>query len=652
MCDLRHVRIWIVAGMLSVVAATAQAQLAQSPTDPLKPPAIAAESVPTVPPELMERLRQYQELRSAMFRGWSPDGKGILISTRFGDTAQLHRVYAPGGRREQITFLREPVSGRFIPKAKDGGLLLSMSQGGSENDQVLYLDRATGRATQLTDGKSRNISQAISKDGRQVVVGSNRRNGRDSDLFLYDPRKPNPVKTLLQETGEFWSALDWSFDGRLIALARYVSANESYPAVISVETGVREPLPLPGTAPMAFGSMKFSHDGQSLYVTCDAQGEFSQLGQLNLKTMKYTWLTSDIPWDVDELELHPKQEMLAFTINEDGAGALRLLENGKISSIELPLGIISDLEFSPDGEHLGFTLGRADAPADAYSLKLSDRSLTQWTFSEAGGLDVKQFVAPKRIRVAAADNLEIPAYYFQPKQASKDKPAPVLISIHGGPESQYRPGLSGTEQFYLNELGIAILQPNVRGSAGYGKTYLRLDNADKREDSVKDIGALLDWIARQPDLDSRRVAVIGGSYGGYMVLASLVHYGDRLKAGIDIVGIASFNSFLKNTSPYRQDLRRAEYGDERDPKMQAYFQQIDPLNHADKIRSAMLVVHGKNDPRVPFSEAEQIAAKVRANGREVWTVYADNEGHGFAKKVNRDYQSAVITLFLMKHLAE
>jgi dipeptidyl aminopeptidase/acylaminoacyl peptidase len=222
--------------------------------------------------------------------------------------------------------------------------------------------------------------------------------------------------------------------------------------------------------------------------------------------------------------------------------------------------------------------------------------------------------------------------------------------IHGGPEAQYRPAFSGFDQFLLNELGIAVIHPNVRGSDGYGKTYLTLDNAEKREDSVRDIGSLFDWIKTQPELDSDRIAVMGGSYGGYMVLASLTNFPERIKAGVDIVGIGNFITFLERTAPYRRDLRRAEYGDERDPKMREVFERISPANHADRIKSALMVVHGKNDPRVPFYEAEQMSAKVRSLGRTVWTVFADNEGHGFQKKENRDYMNQVIAVFLRDNL--
>jgi dipeptidyl aminopeptidase/acylaminoacyl peptidase len=620
--------------------------------DPFCPPAITTENVPVVPPELIERLTQYQNTRSATFRGWSPDGKGMLISTRFGDTVQLHRVYDPSGRREQITFFREPVDGSFIPAAKDGSILITMSQGGNENTQVLLLDRQTGRATLLTDGKSRNLLEAVSKDGSRMIIGHNGRNGRDTDLYVADPRRPGSLKLLLETTNEFWTAPDWSHNGKLLLLNRYVSINETYPALLDVASGQKRAFPiLDGKA--SFGSLAFAHDDRAAFVATDLRGEFQQLARLDVATSEFQWLADEIKWDVGDITVDKRSGTIAFTANEDGASALYLLKpqpGSKPRRLNVPLGIVSGLEFSTDGSQLGFSLARADAPGDAYSLAIANGELTRWTFSEVGGLTPETFVTPKRFRFRSFDDREIPAYIYKPCNASPSHRVAVLINIHGGPEAQSRPMFVGTDQFYVNELGIAVVYPNVRGSAGYGKTYLQLDNAEKREDSVRDIGGLLDWIAKQPDLDASRVAVLGGSYGGYMVLASATNFGERIKATIDVVGIANFNTFLKNTSAYRQDLRRAEYGDERDPKMLAVFEKISPANNADKIRSALMVIHGKNDPRVPFSEAEQIAAKVRANGRTVWTVYADNEGHGFAKKANRDYQSAAVAMFLREHL--
>jgi dipeptidyl aminopeptidase/acylaminoacyl peptidase len=636
--------------LLGIVTQVSHAEQA----DALKPPAITTKNVPPIPEATSERLRQYQNARTATFSGWAPDGRGILIATRFGDTAQLHRVYEPGGRREQITFYDEPVRGRFVPQSKGGLILFSMSQGGNENDQVFSFERG-GRAVRLTDGRSRNLLQAVSRDGTRAVIASNARNGRDTDLYLADSRGRTPLQRILARDGQYWTAEDFSGDGKRLAVGRYVSINESHPAILDIATGALRPIPNPSKQPAAFDAMRFSPDSGSLYLASDAPSEFRQLARVDLGTMQFTWLSQSIPWDVDSVEVDPKTGRVAFTVNEDGASALYLLEKDRPQRIKLPTGVVGGLEFSPDGARLGFTLARADAPADAYAIDVSgDRRLERWTYSEVGGLDPQTFVRPELVRFPSFDDREIPAYVYRPRP-EKLGPGrgrvPVVILIHGGPESQYRPIFSGTEQFLVNELHFAVIAPNVRGSAGYGKTYLKLDNALHREDSVRDIGALLDWIATRPDLDPRRVAVMGGSYGGYMVLASLTRFGERIKAGVDIVGIASFNSFLKTTSAYRRDLRRVEYGDERDPKLQEFFRRIDPLNNADSIRSALLVAHGRNDPRVPFSEAEQIAARVRAAGRPVSTVYADNEGHGFAKKPNRDYLNAVIAVFLERHLA-
>lgn len=641
--------VWIVL-VMGTVAMTFKPSTSSAAEDPFRPPAVTTTGASNVPPELMERLRQYQNVRAAGFRGWSLDGKGILIATRFGDTAQLHRVYEPGGRREQLTFFHEPADGRFLPNATDGAILLVLSAGGNENYQVHLLDRKTGQSPLLTDGKSRNLLGPVLQDGSKMIVSNNSRNGRDTDIYIGDPRKPGSLKMLMEVDNEHWSAQDWSRDGTTLLLNKYVSINESYPALFDVATGKKTMIPIPGGVTASYGDLDFAPDAKTVYVTTDAKSEFRQLARVDLKTFEYTWLTDDIHWDVSAVEVDQKTGRVAFTVNENGAGVLYLLDGDKRKKVDLPLGTVSSLDFSPDGSQLGFSLSRPDAPADAYSIVVETGKLTRWTYSEVGGLNPETFIKPEGIKFASFDGREVPAYCFKPRSASKQKPAPVVIQIHGGPESQYHPDFSGIDQFYLNELGTAVIAPNVRGSSGYGKTYLKLDNAEKREDSVRDIGALLDWIKTQPDLDASRVTVVGGSYGGYMVLASLVHFGDRIKAGVDIVGIASFNSFLKNTSAYRRDLRRAEYGDERDPKMQEFFERIDPLNNAEKIKSALLVAHGKNDPRVPFSEAEQIVAKVRGMGRDVWTFYADNEGHGFAKKANRDYLTAVTVMFLREHM--
>ena len=604
-----------------------------------RPAAIKVQDVPEVPPEIFERLSQYQNARSAQLRDWTPDGKSLLIGTRFGSTTQLHLVHAAGGRREQITFASEAIGDAAV--ARDGSLLYEMGKGGDENFQIYRLDRKTGRSKLLTDGKTRHRLGPLDPAGRRFAFSSTMRTGRNPDLYVHD-LETGESKILLEVAEPGWAVADWSPDGGQALLVNYVSVNESYVHVIDVKSGRQTPVPVPGGVKAAHDALRFAGPG-TIFVSSDAEGEFRHLARVDLATMKYTWLTKDIPWDVTDIEVSGPRAL--FTVNEDGRTRLYRLEGEKRTPVDLPTGLVSGLRFSPDGRRAAMTLNRPDSPGDVYVL--DGDALERWTFSEVGGLDASTFVVPERIEYPSFDGRKIPAYYYRSRRDGK---APVVISIHGGPEGQFQPSFSPFVQFQLVELGVAVLAPNVRGSTGYGKTYVALDNAEKREDSVKDIGALLDWIAARPELDPARVAVMGGSYGGYMTLASLVHFGDRLRAGVDIVGIANFISFLENTAGYRQDLRRAEYGDERDPKMREVFQRISPATHADKIKSALLVAHGRRDPRVPVGEAEQIAAKVRAAGRPVWTVIADDEGHGFQKKENRDYVNGVIVLFLQSHL--
>jgi dipeptidyl aminopeptidase/acylaminoacyl peptidase len=371
-------------------------------------------------------------------------------------------------------------------------------------------------------------------------------------------------------------------------------------------------------------------------------------------------VTADIPWNVEDGALSDDRRRAAFTVNEGGRSALYLLDPqtrkyARVNSI--PVGLVGELEFSPDGNKLALTINTAKSPSDTYVLYLDGDALSygkleRWTFSEVGGLDTTTFREPELIQYPTFDDVDgkprqIPAWLYKPAGSG---PFPVVISIHGGPEGQARPAFSSTYQLWLEKLGVAILVPNVRGSSGYGRTYVRLDNGFQREDSVKDIGALLDWIEAHPDLDQDRVAVFGGSYGGYMVLASAVHFSDRLRAAVDIVGISSFVTFLENTQDYRRDLRRVEYGDERDPEMRAHLEKISPVNSVEKINIPLFVVQGENDPRVPVTESIQMVAALREQGETVWYMNALNEGHGYRKKENRDIYQQATVLFLKTHL--
>lgn len=615
---------------------------------------LVIEGIPEIPDRVAERIQQYENTRSAFLAGWHPGGRGVLISTRFGETSQVHWVREPGGARRQLTFFDEPIGqAEPSPSAEVGGFVFSKDVGGSENFQLYYFDLASGRYRLLTDGASRNGGAEWSNGGRRYAYYTTRRNGRDWDLYVGDVTRPGSERAVLEPEGS-WGVADWSPDDSKLLVARFVSANETYPHVLDLATGELTELN-PSDEKIAYGDAKFARDGKGVYYASDEGSEFQHLRYLDLASGESRLLTGDIPWDVESLALSPDGKRLAFTVNEDGIARLHLRDAATMAELplpELPAGQVFALEFSPDGTQLGMTLVSSQSPGDVYSIDLAARTLTQWTFSEAGGLDTTKFTTPELVHFPTFDQVggkprQIPAFYYRPPGAG---PFPVVINIHGGPEGQARPFFNPITEYYVAELGAAVLFPNVRGSSGYGKSYLLLDNGEKREDSVRDIGALLDWIATRPELDGERVAVVGGSYGGYMVLASMVHYDARLRAGVDIVGISNFVTFLENTSDYRRDLRRVEYGDERDPEMRAVLERISPNNHAAKISKPLFVVQGLNDPRVPASESEQMVEVIREHGGTVWYLLAKDEGHGFNKKGNRDYFTHASVLFLERFL--
>jgi dipeptidyl aminopeptidase/acylaminoacyl peptidase len=420
-----------------------------------------------------------------------------------------------------------------------------------------------------------------------------------------------------------------------------VSANESYLWLMDVASGKsRRITEKSGTEPVAYGSAVFSRDGKGLYTTTDRGSEFARLTYIDLASGKHTALTPDIDWDIDAMDLSHDGKLLAFVANEDGTSVLRIMRTSDrklVASPKLPVGVIGRIEWHRDSRHLALSLSSARSPSDVYSVDAKTNAVTRWTTHEKMIVDMNKFVEPSLVRWKSFDGRSISGFVYRPDAARFPGKRPVVINIHGGPEGQSQPGFLGRNNYYTDEMGLTVIYPNVRGSTGYGKSFLKLDNGMLREDSVKDIGALLDWIATQPDMDASRVAVVGGSYGGYMTLAVSTMYPDRIAAALDVVGISNFVTFLERTESYRRDLRRVEYGDERDPEMRKWMEATAPANNAAKIRKPLFVVQGKNDPRVPWQEADQIVATVKKNGTPVWYMTANDEGHGFAKKANADY---------------
>lgn len=626
------------------------------PVEPTSPPApsdrvetdtLLLDGTPEIPGAMRERLAQYLNTRSASATGLSDDGARMLISTRFADTSQVHLVAKPLGARTQITFAAEPIrGGTFVPGTTDA-VLYRADIGGNEQHQIFRLDLPTGVSTRLTDEKARNGSYAWSKDGKQLAFASNSRNGKDFDVWVSDGKTAESAELLVEGAG-WWYPMDWSADGKKLLVGEYISINVSRVYVVDVAT--KKVTRLTPKEDGSYPEAKFAKGGTSIYVTSDREGEFVQLFEVDATGAKWKSITGGVPWNVESFDVSHDGKYLAYTTNEGGYGVLHVLEtrrNTEVAVRGMPKGVVRISGFARKAAVLALNITGPTTGGDAYTYDIKKKKLTRWTASEMGGLDSANFISPELVEFETFDGAKIPAFYYKPKGQG---PFPVLVNIHGGPEGQSRPYFSSFTQYLLAEAGIAVIYPNVRGSSGYGKTYLTLDNGFKREDSVKDIGALLDWIGSRQELDSNNIGVLGGSYGGYMVLASLVHYGDRIKAGTDVVGISSFITFLENTADYRRDLRRAEYGDERDPDMRAHFEKIDPLNNVDKIKSALFVAQGANDPRVPASEAEQIVAAVRGAGHDVWYMLAKNEGHGFSKRENRDTYLLLTAMFFEKHL--
>lgn len=615
---------------------------------------LVIENIPEIPQQLKDRIFQYQSTRSASFQDWLHNNEGILISTRFGETVQFHKVKNPGGSREQITFFNEPVGGATVcPDKTKNIFLFTKDVGGGEFYQIFSFDLVTGTFKMLTDGKSSNGGVSWNNKGDKFSFFSTKRNGMDWDIYIADINNPENAEMVLSEGGA-WGVVDWSPDDNSLIVGKYISANESY--LYTLNTNTKDLAQInPSPEKISYGGTKFSKDGKGIFFTSDEKSEFKRLRYYDLQTKNITVLTEDINWDIGALTLSEQGDMLAFTVNEGGLDKLYLLDTKTMKHNQvpgLPVGQIYGLSFHPDGKKLALVLNTPQTPGDIFVMNLSDYSLERWTYSEAGGLNTSEFVIPELIHYPTFDEVDgkprmIPAFVYKPKG---DGPHPVVIDIHGGPESQAVPSFSPINQYYINEMGIAIIEPNVRGSTGYGKSYLALDNGYNRENSVKDIGALLDWIEKQSDLDAKRVAVNGGSYGGYMVLSSMFNYNNRIKCGVDIVGISNFVTFLNNTQDYRRDLRRVEYGDERDPEMNKFLNSISPTTNAHKITKPLFVVQGLNDPRVPYTEAEQIVDVVRKNGGEVWYLLAKDEGHGFRKKTNRDYYIWSEVLFYEKYL--
>jgi dipeptidyl aminopeptidase/acylaminoacyl peptidase len=640
--------------LLATLPAHAQNNPATQPSVIRPGENLVLENIPPIPAAIADKAFQYGEVRGALLEDWDRSRQEMLIITRFADVPQVHMVKMPGGARTQLTFFPDRVaSARYGPQGSNYFTFIK-DIGGGEWFQFYRYDLADGNVTLLTDGKSRNSSGSFAHNDNRFAYSSTRRTGQDTDIWIMDATNPKTDHMLLQLEGGGWSATDWSPDNQKLLVLQDISANQSYLWLADAATGEKKLLtPKSGTEEVAYNSATFSKDGKGFYTATDRDSEFLRLAYFDLSAMQPVYLTSDIKWDIDEFDLSDDGKTLAFVANEDGIGKLYLMDTAsrKYRAVPgVPPGQVFGLSFHKNNQELGLVVNSATSPSDVFSLNVPSGKIARWTFSETGGLNTAGFSAPQLIKWQSFDGKTISGFLYAPDPQKFPGKRPVMVNIHGGPEGQFRPGFLGRNNYYLNELGAALIFPNVRGSTGYGKTFLKLDNGMNRDHTHKDIGALLDWIKQSPNLDAGKIMITGGSYGGYMTWAVAYEYNDKICCSLPIVGPSNLVTFLEHTEGYRRDLRRVEYGDERDPKMREYLEKTAPLNNSEKIQKPVFAVVGKNDPRVPWTESRQMLDKLKSNGIPTWFLMANDEGHGYAKKKNQDFLFYSTVMFVRQFL--
>jgi len=616
---------------------------------------LVADGIPPIPASVKTAVDPYGNRRAADFLSWHPVRREMLVATSFGDVSQVHAVTAPGGMRRQLTFFADrPTGGVSYQPTHGAYFIFQKDSGGNQQYQNYRFDFRTGKHTLLTDGRTRNSAGVWDSKGTRIAYTSMRRTGRDADLYVVDPLHPATDRKVADLEGAGWTPYDWSPDDRRILMRQAISVNETYLWLVDALSGERTLItPAVDTATTAYFDVRFAHDSTTLYVTTDRGSEFRRLARYDFRNRRYRFLTTAIPWDVYDYDVSPDGKLIAVVANENGFLTLYLLDASTGRELAIPglksrLSNATSVAWHRDGKVLGLNLDSGRRTTDAYALDVATGKLEQWTFSESA-IDTRDFQEAELLRWRSFDGLDLSAALYRPPTRFTGK-RPVVIDVHGGPDDQFQPHFLGRQNYLLNELGVVLLFPNIRGSSGYGKSFLKLDDGLLRENAYRDIGSLLDWIKARPDLDADRVMITGFSYGGNVALVAAYRYADRIRCVIDVVGPSNLVTFLETTAEYRRDLRRVEYGDERDPVLRAFLERTAPLNNAAGITKPLFVVQGANDPAVPTTEAEQIVKAVRARGTPVWYLLAKDEGHGYYNRTNSAYLFYATVEFMKTYL--
>ncbi len=620
------------------------APVPQAPAFVPVPESVRAEGLPPIPASIAQDLAPYAFSRRAVLLGWHPTRREILVTTAFnGNTFQIHSVAGPGMDRQQLTFF--PEGGALSPTSvgawysPDGSYFVfnKDSSRGGDTMQLFRFDVSTRKITLLTDGTSRNGVPVWSSRSGLIAFDSTRRgghNGADGDLWVMNPLDPSSARIVAEVAGT-WSVADWSPDDSEILAVNAPAANTQTSLWrISLQSGQRTQISPPGD-PAVWRAPMYSPDGRFVYVLSNRGSETLRLWRGEIASKEWKPITSETD-DLESFALSPDGRTIAAVFDSTTSSRVELLDARTFAvrwAPALPPGQLLPRRpiWRADSTEVGFSLSSLRTFADVFSVHARTGVVERWTKSEVGAFNPDTLPEAEIVRWKSFDGLTISGVLCRPASRFTG-PRPVIINIHGGPggsSSRERPRYQGRSAYFLNELGIAIIYPNVRGSWGFGKAFGRLDDGMKREDSVKDIGALLDWIATQPTLDKNRVMVTGVSYGGYMTYAVAEAYSSRLRGALAAAAISDFITYLATTDPTRPEDRRAEYGDERVPEFREFLTRISPVTNASEVKIPLFIVHGANDTRVPVGQADEMARLVRANGVPVWlTVYGD-EGHDF-----------------------
>ncbi|MBL8208116.1 MAG: S9 family peptidase [Blastocatellia bacterium] len=622
-----------------------------APSEEIKPNTnLEAVGIPRVPASLAQQVQRYSGAYGLPLAGWDR-AKQVPLLKGLSSVSWVARVNAPGAAPQTWLYLREDHIYDFYWQPQGKLLAYNRDVNGNEAFQLYSYDLEKRTSTLLTDGKSRSTEPVWSRQGTQIIYSSSPPGKNGVNLNLVRPSDPTSNRLLVPSTGNYLKAYDWSPDDASVVYCEFIGNTHSKLWLVEIATGKTQLLTPPREVAY-YSEPQFSADGKGLFVITDRDAEVRRLAYLDLATRKFTYLTDDWQWDVEEFRLSPQGQTLAVVLNEAGVSRLYLLElatRQKKALTAVPAGIIADLHWHPNATDLAFNFQSPGTPNDVYSVAVNDGKATLWARSTSAAAPTEPIAPPEAIQWKSFDGKVMTGFLARPPSSFRGK-RPVIIDLHGGPTEQYRPTYEYEENYLIHALGIVKVYPNVRGSTGFGKTFQALDDGRKRDDAVKDVGALLDWIQTQPHLDKERVLVQGASYGGYLALSVAAQYSHRLRGVISDSGMTNLAAFLARTEGWRRDIQRAEFGDERDAKMKAYLERIAPLQNAPKINCPVFIIQGKNDPRVPITEAEALVQALKQKKTPVWYLLGKNEGHGFADAANRAFQRYASILFVQEYL--